>query len=278
MSKIHINLLKHFNVYPKKSLGQNFLFEPVWVQNIVDAAQLKTSDVVLEIGSGTGVLTTELAKKVNKVFSIEIDDRLMPILKNVVSEYKNVRLIHGDVLEYSISSLLDELSYDRFVVVANIPYYITGKILRHIFHGSLRPSHMILLVQKEVAQRMAALPGQMSVLSVSAQFFSQVDILKYVPAGAFYPKPDVDSALIELDVFDENDLIHNDPVLYFRIVKAGFGQKRKQLQNSLTNGLGINKAQVVEVILNVGLDPKCRPQTLTLQDWSNLTNALVDLL
>ena len=225
-------LLKKFDFYPKKSLGQNFLYDSVWINRIVTAAEISGADVVLEIGPGSGSLTTALSSVARKVIAVEIDNRLIPILNDVLSENRNVTIVSGDILDYEPHKLMTQYDVSNFVVVANIPYYITGQIIRHLFQSSMLPRSITMSVQKEVAERMIATPGQMNLLAVSAQFYSDVKIVDYIPAGAFYPVPAVDSALVRLDVFDPANHVHADSSLFFRIVRAGFGQKRKQLQNA----------------------------------------------
>jgi 16S rRNA (adenine1518-N6/adenine1519-N6)-dimethyltransferase len=269
-------LLRHFDVYPKKSLGQNFMYDPIWIDRIINASEISNSDVVLEIGPGSGSLTTALAAVARKVIAVEIDNRLMPILNHVLSGYSNVTVVCGDILEYDPYKLVAQHGVSKFVVVANIPYYITGQIMRHLLQANMVPDFITMSVQREVAERMVASPGQMSLLSVSVQFYSDVKIVDYIPAGAFYPVPAVDSALIRLDVFDSSNYIHPDTKSFFRVVRAGFGQKRKQLQNALVNGLGISRDQAIGALSNAGLDARCRAQTLTIQDWSHLTYSLSD--
>ena len=269
-------LLKKFDFYPKKSLGQNFLYDSVWINRIVTAAEISRADVVLEIGPGSGSLTTALSSVARKVIAVEIDNRLIPILNHVLVENRNVTVILGDILECEPHKLMAQNDVSTFVVVANIPYYITGQIIRHLFQSSMLPRSITMSVQREVAERMIATPGQMNLLAVSAQFYSDVKIVDYIPAGAFYPVPAVDSALVRLDVFDPINHIHADSSLFFQIVRAGFGQKRKQLQNALANGLMINKEQILNALANIGLDSRCRAQALTMQDWADLTNLLSD--
>ncbi len=269
-------LLKKFDFYPKKSLGQNFLYDSVWINRIVTAAEISGADVVLEIGPGSGSLTTALSSVARKVIAVEIDNRLIPILNDVLSENRNVTIVSGDILDYEPHKLMTQYDVSNFVVVANIPYYITGQIIRHLFQSSMLPRSITRSVQKEVAERMIATPGQMSLLAVRAQFYSDVKIVDYIPAGAFYPVPAVDSALVRLDVFDPANHVHADSSLFFQIVRAGFGQKRKQLQNALSNGLRINKEHTLNALANIGLDSRCRAQALTMQDWADLTDMLRD--
>ena len=269
-------LLKKFDFYPKKSLGQNFLYDPVWINRIVNAAEISKSDIVLEIGPGSGSLTIALSSIARKVIAVEIDNRLIPILNYVLDGIKNVTIITGDILDCEPHKLMEQYDASKFVVVANIPYYITGQIVRHLFESSMLPRSITMSVQREVAERMIVTPGQMNLLAVSAQFYSNVKIMGYIPAGAFYPIPSVDSALIRLDVFDPSDHVHADSSLFFRIVRAGFAQKRKQLQNSLSNGLSLNKEQTLNALTSIGLDPRCRAQALTMQNWADLTDLLRD--
>lgn len=257
-------LLQRHDLEPKKSLGQNFLFDEQILTRIVAAAAVVKTDHVLEIGPGLGALTQVLAETAASVTAVELDNRFLPILQQQLQGYDNVTLVHGDVLEQNLADWFDGL----YKVVANVPYYITGAILRHLLSSQPRPSVMVLTVQKEVAERVTAVPPNMSLLAVSVQYYGQVEIVDTIKAGAFWPRPDVDSAVIRI-VLDNGTRINTD--LFFKIVKAGFSQKRKQLQKNLRQ-LGYNQGQIAEILQRAGVNGRRRAETLSLAEWRQLTN------
>lgn len=259
-------ILQQYNVEPKKSLGQNFLFRRNILAQIADAADLSKEDQVLEIGPGLGGLTHQLAQRAGFVVAVELDKRLLPILRKELIGYSNVELIHGDILEKN-----PEVWFTQpYKVVANVPYYITGAILRHLLAGAQKPSLVVMTVQKEVAQRLTAVPPNMSLLAVSVQFYGRTSLITTIKAGAFWPRPDVDSAVIRIDLQERNPI--TDEQAFFRMVKTGFSQKRKQLKNNLRN-LGYRAAEVAEVLEVAGIDGRRRAQTLTLDEWVSLYQA-----
>lgn len=258
------HLLAQYGFSPKKSLGQNFLFDDQVLGRIAGAAGLQKDDQVLEIGPGLGALTRHLAERAGRVVAIELDDRLLPILESELSTYPNVVLVHGDILEADPAGWFGNNPYK---VVANVPYYITGAILRHLLTGRSRPTRLVLTVQKEVAQRLTAGQGEMSLLAVSVQFYGAVEIVGELKAGTFWPRPDVDSAIVRVDVRPEP--LVADEEAFFRLVRAGFSQKRKQLQKNL-RGLGYGKREIRQLMETAGIDPKRRAETLSLAEWKNL--------
>ena len=195
-------LLDQYHLQPKKSLGQNFLFDENVLARIVETAVLTPTDTILEIGPGLGALTRLLAESVKHVTAVELDDRFLPILQQELTPYENVTLIHGDILEQNPNTLFNE----PYKVVANVPYYITGAILRHLLSAEQKPTTMVLTVQKEVADRMTAVPPNMSLLTVSTQFYGRCERITTIKAGAFWPRPDVDSAVVKIDLFAERPL------------------------------------------------------------------------
>jgi 16S rRNA (adenine1518-N6/adenine1519-N6)-dimethyltransferase len=255
-------LLQSYNLEPKKSLGQNFLFDENVLARIVAAADLQAGDEVLEIGPGLGALTRLLAQKAEQVAAVELDGRFLPILEVELAAYDNVTLIHGDILDQDPAQLFAR----PYKVVANVPYYITGAILRHLLSTAHKPLLMVMTVQKEVAARITAVPPNMSLLAVSTQFYGRVQRITTIKAGAFWPRPDVDSAIIRLDLYEERPLPLNEEATFFRLVKAGFSQKRKQLKNNLRQ-LGLSKEKVTAVLVAAGVDGRRRAQTLTLDEW-----------
>ncbi len=263
------SLLDRHHVHPKKSLGQNFLQDPSALDRIVAAADLSPDDTVLEIGPGTGALTEKLAQVVRRVIAVELDQRLEPILNDALGHLGNVELVYGDILETNVPALVGvspDGEQDDYVVVVNVPYYITSAILRSLLESRLRPRRIVLTVQLEVAERIVAKPGDMSLLAVSAQFYGKAQIVSRLNAAVFWPRPEVDSAVVRLDVYDQSPFEVPDEKTFFRVVRAGFSQKRKQLKNSL----GANGAALLE---HAGIDPRRRAETLSLDEWAALARA-----
>ena len=266
-------LIHRYGLGPKRSLGQNFLVDDRYLTDVIQAADLQPDDTVLEIGPGLGVLTHQLAERVENVIAVELDDQLVAILGDQFAEQPKVKIVHGDILE-SDPAELTKFTIHNYKVVANLPYYITSPVLRHLLEASQPPSLAVVMVQKEVAERICATPGQMSILAVSVQFYASPSLVCHVPADAFYPQPKVDSAVLRLDVLPEPAVPDVDPDRFFQIVRAGFGQKRKQLLNSLGAGLRLPKDQVSAACESAGIDPRRRAQTLSLDEWGRLYHAL----
>lgn len=282
-------LIRRYELQPKRSLAQNFLVDESYLKKIAGAADLTRDDQVLEIGPGLGVLTTHLAAQAGRVIAVELDDRLIDILNERFADQPHVSIYHNDILTVSPADLFGETqptesdaplsSASAYKVVANLPYYITNAILRHLLEAKAPPSLAVLLVQKEVAQRICAEPGDMSLLAISVQFYAQPRIIQTVPAGAFHPRPKVDSAILRLDISSNPDVAavktDEDVKLFFRIVKAGFSQKRKQLRNSLSGGLGIPKQAASTLLETAEISPQRRAETLSLAEWTQLYQAYV---
>jgi 16S rRNA (adenine1518-N6/adenine1519-N6)-dimethyltransferase len=273
-------LLRQFNLRPKKSLGQNFLIDDRALDQIVRAAEVDHDDMVLEIGPGLGNLTQHLANAAKHVIAVEIDQSLIPALRFVLADRSNVTLIHGDILHLDQVTLLQPATrpqdyatnaQSHYKVVANIPYYITSAIIRHLLEAAIKPKLIVLTVQLEVAQRMVAQPDDMNLLAVSVQFYGTPRIVQRIKAGAFYPNPDVDSAVVRIDLPDQPPMEVADVDAFFAIVKAGFSQKRKQLHNALAVGLSRPHEQIDRVLKRAGIDPRRRAETLTLEEWGRLT-------
>ena len=305
-------LLRQYNLRPKKSLGQNFLVDEHALNSIVRAAEITPADVVLEIGPGLGSLTMYLADVARQVIAVEIDRALIPPLRSVIAARSNVTLIEGDILKLDPVSLLAEASLrgahsersaaesksatrqsppveDEIVsqktlamtgaanykVVANIPYYITSAIIRRLLEADIKPQSIVLTIQLEVAQRIIAQPDDMNLLAVSVQFYGEPRIVQRIPAGAFYPAPDVDSAVVRIDLPDEPRVNVKDVDTFFKVAKAGFGQKRKQLHNALRAGLGHSAEEIDRALQAADIDPKRRAETLKLEEWGRLSNQLI---
>ena len=262
-------LLRAHGLRPRKRLGQNFLRDPGALGRIVAAADLSPEDVVVEVGAGVGTLTRPLAEHAGRVIALELDDGLVAILRDQVANLNNVQVLHGDVLQFSAS----QFPHRGYKVVGNLPYYITSAVLRHFLEKVPRPRLMVVTVQREVAERIVAGPGKMSLLAVSVQFYGQPRIVARLPAGAFYPPPQVDSAVVRIDVGEQPTIVLEngiDEAIFFRVVRAGFSQRRKTLRNSLSAGLGFSPACVEEALEQAGVDPRRRAETLSLKEWGGV--------
>ncbi len=267
-------LLDTFEIVPKKSLGQNFLHDPNALEKIVATADLRPGDTVLEIGAGTGALTVYLAQSVDRLIAVEIDERLIQVLRHELHDFPHVQIVQADILETDIEELIGPsvfLENGDYVVVANLPYYITSAILRHLLEAPRRPDRLVLTVQQEVAERLIAQPGDMSLLTVSVQFYGRPHIVTRFNPAVFWPRPDVASAVVRIDVYDSPPVQVPGADEFFKVVRAGFGQKRKQLKNSLGAGLGISHPQAAAILEAAGIDPTRRAETLTLQEWAAIT-------
>lgn len=263
--------LKLHNLKANKKLGQHFLVDRQALEKIAGAGELTNKDTVLEIGPGNGVLTAELARIADRVVSVEVDEKLAEVLRLNFSE-GNVEIVNQDFLQFDLTGLPQ-----GFVVVANLPYYLTSHIIRLLLESANPPKRAVLLMQKEVAERVTARTGDMSVLSVSVQFYGKPEIVGYVPKTSFFPAPEVDSAILKIDLFDQ-PLFDADAQLFFRIVKAGFSQKRKKLINSLSAGLQLGTKEAAKIVDSVGLDRNTRAQELTLDNWHQLYQKLYSQL
>ena len=272
-------LLRHFDLRARKRLGQHFLIDEEVLRLIVSTAELVPTDVVLEIGPGLGVLTRELAKQAGWVITIELDSKLAALLKQTLVSFDNVTIINEDVLQVEPAALIREQKTRfppvinnpfSYKLVANLPYYVTSPVLRHFLEASLKPQVMVIMVQKEVAEAIVAEPGQMSVLSISVQFYGQPRIISYVPAHCFYPVPEVDSAILQVALYPQPAVEIADKESFFELVRAGFSASRKQLANSLAQGLGLPKAEALSLLEKAGIAPQRRAETLTLDEWAQL--------
>jgi len=270
--------LRRFNLHARKGLAQHFLIDEGVRDLIISSASLKPCDVVLEVGPGLGVLSEEIASRVAWLIAIELDVRLSALLEKSLSSLHNVSIFNDDILKVAPLFLLNHAPKDSpsqgntcpsYKVVANLPYYITSALLRHFLEASVRPQLMVLMVQKEVAQAIAARPGRMSVLSVSVQLYARPEIIEYVPAQCFYPPPEVDSALLKLHCYSDPAVpVEGDS--FFRLVRAGFTVSRKQIVNSLVVGLGLSKDKARSWLSLAGVSPERRAETLSLEEWEKL--------
>jgi 16S rRNA (adenine1518-N6/adenine1519-N6)-dimethyltransferase len=263
-------------------LGQNFLTNESIAKKIVDSADLSKTDNVLEIGPGKGVLTKYLAEKAGEILAVEIDKNLAILLKTKLilsnkscrnkcdneKNYKNIEVIEGDILKINLPRLIGENNFEDYKVVANLPYYITSKIIRLFLETKYPPSVMILMVQKEVGERIIARGGKESILSISVKFYADPEILCEVPRENFVPVPEVDSVVIRLK--RKEKIPEADIKNFFSLVRGGFSAKRKMLANNLSAGLSVSKEAVLETLKKAGLKPTVRAEKLSVEDWVKL--------
>ena len=261
-------LLKDHDLKPNKRLGQNFLIDPHYLNLVADAGKVTQQDTVLEIGAGIGNLTRLLGAQARQVIAVEIDADLIPILVDTCKDYPSVKVIHGDILAFEVKDLVGT---PTFQVIANIPYYITSKIIRHLMTGEAKPDRIILTVQKEVADRICAPPGKISLLSLSVLVFGKPSVLNKIPAGAFYPPPQVDSAIVKINMLPSPLIPIENLETFFLLARAGFSQKRKNLRNSLSAGLGLDKRSTEQLLQSVNIDFRRRAETLTIDEWKSVT-------
>jgi 16S rRNA (adenine1518-N6/adenine1519-N6)-dimethyltransferase len=280
---------------PKKSLGQHFLIDLTHRDRIIAAAELAPTDTVLEIGPGRGVLTERLAAFSGRVVAVELDDRLIEPLRQQFANQPHVTIVHGDILQLDPARLIDDGQWTldeellpnpkskiwgahwapkSYKVVANLPYYITSAVLRQLLEARVQPSLAIVMVQKEVAERIVAAPGDLSLLAVSVQYYAEPTIVDRVPASAFRPQPKVDSAVLRLTTRPHPALADLPPKDFFQVVRAGFSQKRKQLLNTLSGGLHLPKNAIGAALSNAGIDPTRRAETLSLDEWGAVCRVL----
>jgi len=266
-------LLRQFDLRARKGLGQHFLIDGEVLKRITSAAELTPADVVIEVGPGLGVLTRELARQTGWVIAIELDNKLAAALKQTLASFNNITIINDDVLRIEPGDLITEQKTrfpqaTGYKVVANLPYYITSPVLRHFLEASAKPQVMIVMVQKEVANAIVAKPGEMSLLSVSVQFYGEPRIIGYVPAQCFYPAPKVDSAILRIDPYPQPTVAVADEGGFFDLVRAGFTAPRKQIVNSLAQGLGVSKGEVLSLLETASIVSQRRAETLTLDEWA----------
>jgi 16S rRNA (adenine1518-N6/adenine1519-N6)-dimethyltransferase len=261
-------ILKKYRIFPSKRLGQSFLIDKKVLKKIVEVADLSKNDSVLEVGPGIGNLTIELAKKVKKVIAVEKDEKMVEILKERLKEerIKNVEIVNEDILKFLPSFKLRR----SYKVVANIPYYLTSRLIRNLLEAKRRPKLIVLMIQKEVAQRICAKPPKMNLLAVSVQFYAKPEIVSFVSKNCFWPRPKVDSAIIKISNIKKQKPTKEEK-LFFKIVRAGFSHPRKQLINNLSKGLKKNKKIVKEWLLNCGISPDKRAENLSIEEWKRLT-------
>ncbi len=259
--------LKRYGLRADKSLGQNFLQDSSSLEKIVSVAEIQSTDSVLEIGPGLGSLTRYLAASAREVIAVELDGRLLPPLQAILAPHSNIRIVHGDILKLAPDELIRERDY---IVVANIPYYITSAVIRHMLESGTTPRRIVLTIQKEVAERICAQPGDLSLLALSVQVYGEPRIATRILADAFFPKPNVDSAVLCVDIFPSPPVPPELLEIFFKLTKAGFSQKRKTLRNSLSAGLHISPTETEELLEQANIDPRRRAETLSIEEWQIL--------
>ena len=260
-----------------KSLGQNFLINPTVCPNIAEQGGCGENVCALEIGTGVGVLTRELAARCDKVIAVEIDERLKPILRETLADFDNVEVIFADVMQTDLAKLLEENFGGRETVIcANLPYYITSPVIMKVLESRLPIRSMTVMVQKEAADRICARPGtrECGAITYAVNYYSEPRVLFRVNRGSFMPSPNVDSAVIRLDIRQGHELSDGEEKMLFRLVRAGFSQRRKQLVNPLSAELGRSKTEVAELLADVGLKPTSRAEELTLEDYIKLAKSI----
>ena len=264
-------ILKEHGLSPSKRLGQNFLIDKTILKKILQGADLQANEVVLEIGGGIGTLTQALAKKVKKVIVVEKDPRLVSLLKETLKNFHNIEIIEGDILKILNSkseSLKSKLKSKGYKVVANLPFYLTAPLIRKLLESSYRPKEIVLIVQKEIAQRITAKPPHMNLLALSCQFYGRAKIIGYVSKKSFWPQPEVSGAIITLKPKGLKPKVEKE--VFFKIVKAGFCHPRKKLVNNLTKNLGVEKEIILKILKNAKINKDLRPENLSIKNWITL--------
>jgi len=262
-------LCGEYGIRPSKDMGQNFLISQAILAKIVEAGELSSKDAVLEIGPGFGILTQELVARAGRVVSVEKDKRLAEYLSKEIGKLENLEIRNKDILRLKI----EDLRFQNYKIISNLPYQITSPFLwKFLYEEDLKPGMMVLMIQKEVADKIVAKPGDKSLLTVLCQYYAECEIISVVKAGSFWPAPKVDSAIIKLKI--KNEKLNINENLLFRIVKAGFSNKRKMLKNNLSSVLKISQDKVINSLKQIGLDEKIRAQELSIENWIELHRAL----
>lgn len=272
-----MDLVKKHGFKFTKSLGQNFLIDDNIVDKIVAGAGIGPEDKIIEVGPGIGTLTREMASRAQNLMAVEIDKNLIPILEDTLGDYDNVKIVNEDIIKADIRGLIDEnLGGGPVKLVANLPYYITTPIIMRFLEENINVTDIVVMVQKEVAERMNAQPGgkDFGALSVAVQYYCDTEIVAKVPRHLFVPQPNVDSIVIALRIRPERKYKVDDEDLYFKVVKAAFGQRRKTLLNSIYSMGNLAKDQVKEALEEAGIDPKRRGETLSLDEFAILSNVI----
>ena len=268
--------LRRLALYPRKGLGQHFLVDERVLTGLVSAAELSADDTVVEVGPGLGTLTAELARAAGRVIAVELDGRMAAALSQRFASVDRVSIVNRDILECAPQSLVG--SGSGYKVVGTLPYNIASAVLRHFLQSQARPSLLAVVLQKEVARTIAAAPGRMGLLSVSVQFYGRPRIVSYIPPRSFYPRPRVESAILRIDVYGRPPLAVASEEGFFKVVRGGFAAPRKQLRNSLAQGLGMSTQQVEAWLEAAGIERQRRAGTLSLEEWAALYRAFAEEL
>lgn len=274
-------IVKKYGFRFSKSLGQNFLIDEGTIEKIIDGAHIGPEDNVLEIGPGIGTLTSEMAQRSKKIVAVEIDKSLIPILEETMGEYENFSLVNEDILKTDLTELIyDKFGGERFKVVANLPYYITTPIVMRFLEENTPVSDIVVMVQKEVADRMNAGPStkDYGALSIAVQFYCETEIIAKVPRHMFMPQPNVDSTVIALRVRDKRKYEVKDEKLFFELVRASFNKRRKTLLNSLIGVRGLNKDELKVILAAAGLDERLRGEALSLEYFARLCDCALETI
>ncbi len=274
-------IMERYGFKFKKSLGQNFLIDQNIVRNICHKADISKEDVVVEIGPGIGTMTQELAKAAGLVIAVELDRDLIRVLEDNLKDDKNVVIVHNDVLKLNLDQLIATqaeipVTKPKYKVVANLPYYITTPVIMHLLESKFGISQIVIMIQKEVAERIVAPPGgkDYGALTLAVQYYTEPEIAMRVPKTVFMPRPEVDSAILKLNVRENPPVAVVDEKLMFALIKAAFGQRRKTLLNALTGGVPFEKVKIMASLTEVGIDPGRRGETLALEEFAALANSL----
>lgn len=281
--KVVMDLLKRYNFKFSKSLGQNFLIDRNILNKILDGANINKDDYVLEVGPGIGTLTVELAKKADRVVAVEVDDKLIPILDDTLRDYDNVHVVNDDILDIDLYKLITNyFGGNLFKIVANLPYYITTPIIMKFLESNFPYTDIVVMVQREVAERMVAHPGtkDYGALTVAVRYYTEPSIIVNVPAGVFMPPPKVDSAVVKLTRREDTLLADQEAKLFFQIVKGAFSKRRKTLLNALSSypfeeNIG-SKAEIKEMLKESGIEPDRRGETLSVDEFAHLTSVIYE--
>ncbi len=260
--------LRRLDTRAKKGLGQNFLVDKHVLDRIVSSSKLSPDDCVIEVGPGLGALTQELAQSAGRVVAVELDSTMVAALRDKFADSSNVEIVEADILECAPESLIsDEGNYK---VVGALPYNIASAVLRHFLEAEHKPTMIVAVIQKEVAQSIAAKPGDMGLLSVGVQLYGRPSIVRYISPRSFHPQPKVDSAILRIDVYQDPPVKVKDEVAFFNVVRGGFSTPRKQLRNSLSYGLHITSQEAGSLLDSAGIDPRRRAETLNIEEWAEL--------
>ncbi len=273
LTKLTKEILKAHNLEPKKYLSQNFLVDRGVYNKIIAAAELEKTDQIIEIGPGLGFLTNELAKAAGQIWAIEIDKGLASALRSVEAVTPNLKIINKDIMRVKLVDLPEFDIKRPYKVVANIPYHLTAKIIKKYLSDRLKPQRLVILVQKEVADRILATAGKHSLLSLSVQYYGTPRLISYVNKKSFYPAPKVDSAIIVIDIF-EKDIDLKEEKKFWQLVRIGFSAKRKKLISNLSAGLGIDKKKLADIFSRIGIQSGARAQHLSLAQWLELSQLI----